>query len=136
MKYGITKRQTDCLNFIKEYMVENKIAPSNEEIIAALGLSARSGAVRLLRGLEKRGHIVRAKHKARSIALVLDENDELLALRKIREAASEFMALQKEWRDAIALHGEEGARYTGISRKVNDAFKRLGDMVLPEEPTT
>jgi len=127
IKLGMTKRQTECLEFIKKYLGENGIPPSNDEIIAALGLSARSGAVRMLRGLEDRGHIIRSKHKARSIALVPDANDELIQLREIRGAAVEFMTRQKNWREQVAIHGpgvnEEQAA------QVSEAFKRLDDLV-------
>tara|TARA_R110000824_G_scaffold97099_3_gene231993 strand:+ start:433 stop:825 length:393 start_codon:yes stop_codon:yes gene_type:complete len=120
-KLGMTKRQTECLSFIKKYLGENGIPPSNDEIIVGLGLRARSGAVRLLRGLEDRGHIVRQKHKARSIALVPDPNEELIQLREIKGAAVEFLTRQKNWRETVAALGDNEEQ----AAQVSDAFNKL-----------
>ena len=86
-KYGMTKRMAECLEFIRGYIKENGVPPSNAEITKGLGLRAVSGVIRLLRGLENRGHIVTKRGQARSIALVDDNEMELSKLREIREAA-------------------------------------------------
>jgi len=126
-KLGMTKRQTECLSFIKKYLVENGIPPTNDEIIEALGLRARSGAVRLLRGLEDRGHIIRQKFKARSIALVPDPDEELKQLREIKSAAIEFLDRQKNWRDQVSIYGDSVNEEQ--AEQVSEAFNRLGDLV-------
>ena len=126
-KLGMTKRQTECLSFIKKYLGENGIPPTNDEIIEALGLRARSGAVRLLRGLEDRGHIIRQKFKARAIALVPDPNEELKQLREIKSAAIEFLDRQKNWRDQVAMYGD--SVNDEQAEQVSEAFNRLGDLV-------
>lgn len=127
MKLGLTKRQTECLAFIKKFILEEGWPPTNDEIIAGLGLKARSAAVRLLRMLEGRGHIVREKHKARSIALVPDVDEELVHLREIRLAAAEFLTQQKRWREMEATLGEDANAEQAT--QVSESFKRLGDLV-------
>ena len=129
MKYGLTKQQGRCLEFLKTYIKKEGLPPTNEEIIGALGLSARSGAVRLLRGLEKRGHILRIKHKTRSIALIPDPDEELDSLRELKASVVGFLTVQQKWRDEITAHGSEAAQSLESAQEVGRAFKRLGKLV-------
>jgi len=129
MKYGLTKQQSRCLEFVKSYIKDEGLPPTNEEIIGALGLSARSGAVRLLRGLEKRGHILRIKHKTRSIALIPDPDEELDTLRELKSSVVGFLTIQQKWRDEITTHGPEGNQNFDTAKEVGRAFKRLGELV-------
>tara|TARA_R110000744_G_scaffold361680_2_gene469498 strand:+ start:2041 stop:2433 length:393 start_codon:yes stop_codon:yes gene_type:complete len=129
MKYGLTKQQGRCLEFLKTYIKKEGLPPTNEEIIGALGLSARSGAVRLLRGLEKRGHILRIKHKTRSIALIPDPDEELDSLRELKASVVGFLTVQQKWRDEITAHGSETTQNSETAKEVGRAFKRLGKLV-------
>ena len=65
---GITPRQAECLDFVREYMDEmNGVAPSLEEIRVAMGLKTKSGAYRHLSKLEENGYIRRQPYVIRSI---------------------------------------------------------------------
>ena len=78
---GLTKRQNECLDFIKRYMEHSNAAPSYREIGEAVGLASSSSTSRLIAGLRERGHLKRAIGRARSIALVgepaSDDEDEV-----------------------------------------------------------
>jgi SOS-response transcriptional repressor LexA len=66
---GLTRRQTDLLDYIKSHMKEHDISPSFEEMGAALGMS-KSQVHRLVSSLEERGAISRPPHRARGIEIV------------------------------------------------------------------
>jgi SOS-response transcriptional repressor LexA len=68
---GLTRRQTDCLDFIKGYIRENEIAPSVVEIGSALGI-AKQSVLDLLRNLESKGAIYRQRYRARTIVVIGD----------------------------------------------------------------
>lgn len=69
-RVGLTPRQKCALTFIRRYFAEHGIAPSYEEIIRGLGLKSKSGAHRLIIGLETRGHIRRLPDRARAIEVI------------------------------------------------------------------
>lgn len=69
---GLTPKQRDCLDFLRSYIAERGVAPSQEEISAALGMKSKSAATQFLDALESRGHINRLPGKARAIEIVSD----------------------------------------------------------------
>lgn len=65
-----TRKARDLLEFIREYAERNGgIAPSFDEMVAALDLRSKSGIARLLDQLEERGHLRRLPHRSRAIEL-------------------------------------------------------------------
>lgn len=78
---GLTRRQQECLAFIKQYHAGHGIAPSMQEIAIHLRV-VKSGACRILNGLEQRGHIRRSRRKARAIEFVSPENTQAVLLSK------------------------------------------------------
>lgn len=66
---GLTKRQRDLLNYIREYVGTHGFSPSFEEMKDALDLASKSGVHRLVNGLEERGFIESLHGQARSIKL-------------------------------------------------------------------
>lgn len=107
----ITPRQRDALAFIFRYQCAHSgTAPSVVEIQKALGLSSKSGVVRLLNGLEERGVLRRLRGRARSIEVLRPhlvpqfgspERDGLLAA--LRAMVDVFGAGHVD-----AYHGAEG----------------------------
>ena len=67
MMAGITKRQHDCLTWIRAYISENGHSPSYREIGQGIGCKATSNVYRLVVALQKRGHVDFLKARARSI---------------------------------------------------------------------
>ena len=72
---GMTKRQYEVLELLRAYIKDHGYSPSLEEIASGVGLKAKSGVVRILRGLEQRGRITMAAGQARSIAIMGEEID-------------------------------------------------------------
>ena len=66
----LTKKQKELFDYLKEYMSNNQISPSFEEMKEAVNLKSKSGIHRLISSLEERGFIKRLKHKARAMEIV------------------------------------------------------------------
>lgn len=69
MQYSLTRQQQACLAYITARIAQDSIAPTLGEIAAHLALNSKSGAHRLVEGLEERGYIRRLKNRNRSISL-------------------------------------------------------------------
>jgi repressor LexA len=72
----LTKRQTDVLNFVKEFMVSHGYPPTVREICDKLGLSSPATAHTHLSQLEAKGYIKKSGNKNRAIELLV--NNEFL----------------------------------------------------------
>jgi SOS-response transcriptional repressor LexA len=77
---GMTRRQSDCLAFIKAFIVERSIPPTFEEIADGLQLKSKSSVERLVGGLEGRNLIRRIPGRARAIEIVTPENMQAVLL--------------------------------------------------------
>jgi len=70
---ALTKMQRACLDAIKSYRVMNGVMPSIEDLRVALALASTSGVVRLLKGLEARHAIRRARRQPRAIFVLTEK---------------------------------------------------------------
>ena len=66
----LTRKQHDLLLYISEYLQENGVSPSFDEMKDALDLKSKSGIHRLITALEERGFIKRLAHRARALEVV------------------------------------------------------------------
>src|ERR1700712_2883161 len=66
----LTKKQHQLLQFIRERMNADGVAPSFDEMKEALGLKSKSGVHRLVTALEERGFLRRLRHRARALEVV------------------------------------------------------------------
>ena len=64
----VTKKQLQLFDFIKEYVEQNGVAPSFDEMRDYLGLKSKSNVHRLVGALEQQGLLHRTPKMARSIA--------------------------------------------------------------------
>lgn len=71
----LTKQQLNLLIFLDDYMRENRIAPTFDEMKNAMDLKSKSGIHRLISGLEERGFIKRHENRARSIEILRSPDD-------------------------------------------------------------
>jgi SOS regulatory protein LexA len=69
----LTKKQKELFDYLSDYMKNNQISPSFEEMKEAVNLKSKSGIHRLISSLEERGFIKRLKHKARAMEII-DKN--------------------------------------------------------------
>jgi DNA-binding MarR family transcriptional regulator len=67
---GLTTKQAECLKAIADHQAQHGVSPSFEELATALGLASRSGVLRLLMALEKRGRILRPANRSRAITII------------------------------------------------------------------
>lgn len=74
MKYGISERQEEVLNFIVEYIKNNKFSPTIRNIQDGTGMKSVSQAHNIIEILKERGRITYLKGKSRSITVV-DSNE-------------------------------------------------------------
>ena len=65
----LTRKQKELYVFLSDYIKENSISPSFEEMKIALNLKSKSGIHRLITSLEQRGFIKRLKHRARAMEI-------------------------------------------------------------------
>jgi len=75
-KDSLTQRQNRAYDFIEAYLDRHQKPPTLQEIGDALDISSTSGVYKLLRKLEQKGWIEREKHKARSIQLTDQEQEQ------------------------------------------------------------
>ena len=66
---GLTKRQAECKDTIRDLMNGSDMSPSLEEIAAAMNKS-KSSACRLVHGLVQRGHAIHVAGHRRSLRLL------------------------------------------------------------------
>lgn len=69
---NLTKRQEDILNFIKEFMANNRFPPTVREIGKGLGLSSPATIHSHLTNLETKGYIKKNASKNRALELLVD----------------------------------------------------------------
>ena len=70
----LTKKQKELFDYLKNYISNNQISPSFEEMKEAVNLKSKSGIHRLITSLEQRGFIKRLKHRARAMEIIDKEN--------------------------------------------------------------
>lgn len=73
---ALTRREAECLSFLKTYAGEHGYSPNYDEIAAHLELAGRSSVAHLIERLEKRGAIRRRPGAARSIEIIKDQGAE------------------------------------------------------------
>ncbi len=66
----LTRKQKELFDYLKDYITNNQISPSFEEMKDAVNLKSKSGIHRLITSLEQRGFIKRLKHRARAMEIV------------------------------------------------------------------
>lgn len=69
MRLSLTPAQAQLFAYIKARLAASPVAPSFDEMMAAMGLASKSGIHRLVTALEHRGWIVREHSRSRAIRL-------------------------------------------------------------------
>lgn len=73
MKYGLTQKMRDTLDFIIKHMKESDgVSPSISEICSGTGIKSRGNVHANLRRLEERGYIKTLSKRSRSITVTKD----------------------------------------------------------------
>ena len=69
-KSGMTPKQVELLDFLRNYKTAKGYAPSYAEMQAHMHLKSKSGISRLVKGLAARGHIAYSPAMRRSVMLL------------------------------------------------------------------
>lgn len=69
-KLSLTRRQGELLEMIGDHIRRHGVAPSYDEMAAAVGLKSKSGIVRLVQGLVERGHLHHRPRGIRALAVI------------------------------------------------------------------
>lgn len=70
MTRGLTERQQEILEFLRQFTEENGYPPSHREICSHFGMASTRAASDHLEALERKGHITRDREISRGIRLV------------------------------------------------------------------
>jgi SOS-response transcriptional repressor LexA len=126
MKAPLTKRQTELLVFLRGYIKENALAPTFREMMVGLSIRSRGHLSHLLDRVEARGHISREPGLERAITVIEEEGG---ILRQIRDAATAFVGLQIDYREAYeadAASKEVKDRAPGVAAAFNNLKSLVG----------
>lgn len=109
MNKSATKRQSEVLEFVRDYISAHGYSPTFEEIGAALGIASTNCVSGHLVALENKGYLVRRPGVPRSIALTAPARVEPVA-------AAAPPALVELWQEVALAFGEveEAARGEGL----------------------
>ena len=69
-QFGLTPKQQQLLQFLRERESQGLPAPSMDEMAAAVGIRSKSGAFRLVEGLAERGYVRRIVGRKRSVQVI------------------------------------------------------------------
>src|SRR5215216_5549123 len=72
---GLTKRQEQTLNFIRQSIEDRGYPPTLREIGEHMGIRSTNGVNDHLRALERKGYLTREDMKSRALKLVQDQED-------------------------------------------------------------
>ena len=72
-KVGMTPRQKECLDYIRQHFSDHGYAPTYREMAEHLGVVSLNTVSRLIHGLRERGHIRMLRNQARAIMPVDDQ---------------------------------------------------------------
>lgn len=76
MALGVTKKQSDLLDFIKQYVTQHGVSPSFDEMADYMGIKSRGNIHRYLEALTERG-LIRRDQKFRRSLVVIDHTAEM-----------------------------------------------------------
>jgi repressor LexA len=72
MRQALTRRQSQVLEFIEEFIQRHRYSPSLTDIAQAFGLASRGGAFLHAKNLKAKGWITWHHNKQRTISLTED----------------------------------------------------------------
>ena len=102
---SLTTKQGACLRFLTSFIADQGRAPSYDEICHGMNIKSKSGAHRLLEGLEGRGRIRRLPFRRNAIEIVKpgERSDALAFLREDALSALRASARRAGVRPEILL---------------------------------
>ena len=99
MKHGLTNKQQQCYDFVRDYIKGNGMPPSYDEIRDGLGLASKSQVHRYIAALVERGYVSTIPNRARSIVILpeIDHVANVSQLTQIASAAKSYFQVHDDW---------------------------------------
>ena len=109
----LTKKHLQLYNFIKNYIEENKISPSYDEMKKFLNLKSKSGIFHYLNSIEKLGYIRKINKKSRIVEIVKNRD--------------EFFDLKKQLSSVISENNRLRLQNARLQSELDKTIKQLKD---------
>jgi repressor LexA len=123
---GLTTRQAEILDFIRESIERNGMAPTRAEVALRFGFKSKNAAADHLRALEQKGHIKLHPELSRGIQLLHEEESDLIPIIGSVAAGLPIEAIENHDQALPVPKGLFAKRPTYLLRVRGDSMKDAG----------
>lgn len=123
---GLTTRQAEILDFIKENIQQNGMAPTRAEVALRFGFRSKNAAADHLRALEQKGYIKLHPELSRGIQLLDAEDEDLIPVIGSVAAGLPLEAVENHDHALPVPKGLFAKRPTYLLRVKGDSMKDAG----------
>ncbi|MFN3585948.1 MAG: transcriptional repressor LexA [Moraxellaceae bacterium] len=123
---GLTTRQAEILDFIREHIEHNGMAPTRAEVALRFGFKSKNAAADHLRALEQKGHIRLHPELSRGIQLLDNQDADLVPVIGSVAAGLPIEAIENHDEALPVPKGLFARRPTYLLRVRGDSMKDAG----------
>lgn len=123
---GLTRRQAEILDFIREHIEHNGMAPTRAEVALRFGFKSKNAAADHLRALEQKGHIRLHPELSRGIQLLDNQDADLVPVIGSVAAGLPIEAIENHDEALPVPKGLFARRPTYLLRVRGDSMKDAG----------
>lgn len=123
---GLTTRQAEILDFIRESIERNGMAPTRAEVALRFGFKSKNAAADHLRALEQKGHIKLHPELSRGIQLLDEQDPDLIPIIGSVAAGLPIEAIENHDHALPVPKGLFAKRPTYLLRVKGDSMKDAG----------
>ena len=123
---GLTTRQAEILDFIRESIERNGMAPTRAEVALRFGFKSKNAAADHLRALEQKGHIKLYPELSRGIQLLDERDPDLIPIIGSVAAGLPIEAIENHDEALPVPKGLFAKRPTYLLRVKGDSMKDAG----------
>lgn len=123
---GLTTRQAEILDFIREHIEHNGMAPTRAEVALRFGFKSKNAAADHLRALEQKGHIRLHPELSRGIQLLDNQDADLIPVIGSVAAGLPIEAIENHDEALPVPKGLFARRPTYLLRVRGDSMKDAG----------
>lgn len=123
---GLTTRQAEILDFIRESIERNGMAPTRAEVALRFGFKSKNAAADHLRALEQKGHIKLHPELSRGIQLLDERDPDLIPIIGSVAAGLPIEAIENHDEALPVPKGLFAKRPTYLLRVKGDSMKDAG----------
>lgn len=123
---GLTTRQAEILDFIREHIEHNGMAPTRAEVALRFGFKSKNAAADHLRALEQKGHIRLHPELSRGIQLLDNQDADMIPVIGSVAAGLPIEAIENHDEALPVPKGLFARRPTYLLRVRGDSMKDAG----------